>query len=194
MTKKELLKYAGKLVVLYPKDKSKGNQCGCLVNIEDELKLLKDSTTIPLKIDPSTIERVEIAPKEEEQEIISIDKNMKKKFLQAINRHGDIRTMNFFLGYPPKWVSVKTEELCEAIFKDVEELEEKKNATEMPREAYEKRLNEANETVSKLLNNKRIYENEIDRLQEVIVSQALKIVELKKETAEWVGKDEKTKI
>lgn len=190
MTKKELLKYAGKLVVLYPKDKSKGNQCGCLVNIEDELKLLKDSTTIPLKIDPSTIERVEIAPKEEEHENIPIDKNMKKQFLQAINRHGSIRTMDFFLGYPPKWVSVKTEDLCQAILKDVEELEEKKNENGMPIEAYEKRLNEANE----LLNNKRIYENAIDRLQEVIVSQALKIVELKKETAEWVGKDEKTKI
>jgi len=110
--------------------------------------------------------------KEEEHEIYSIDNNMKKKFLEAVNEHGTIRTMKFFVGYPPRWVSVKTEDLCQAILKDVEELEEK------PIEAYEKRLTESNETVSRLLKTNKDYENTIDKLQQVIVAQATQLLDV----------------
>lgn len=108
-----------------------------------------------------------------EEELYSIDNNMKKKFLEAVNEHSTIRTMKFFVGYPPRWVSINTEDLCQAILKDVEELEEKKNEEE-----YEKQLKESNETVSSLLKTNKDYENTIDKLQQVIVAQATQLLDV----------------
>ena len=61
----------------------------------------------------------------------------------------------------------------------MEELEQKKNETAMPIEEYEKRLTESNETISRLLKENKDYENTINKLQKVIVAQALRI-ELRK--------------
>ncbi len=109
----------------------------------------------------------------------NITTDMKKEFLNAqIKSDMMIRTMCFMVGYPPKETLISANDLYQAILKDVEELEEKKNETSMPREAYEMRLKESNETVCELLESNNDYQQKLDKLQRVIVAQAIQLVDV----------------
>ena len=110
---------------------------------------------------------------------VNITIDMEKEFLKAqIKNNGMIGKMAFYTGYPEKEIIINSKDLFKAILKDVEELEEKKNENAMPIEAYEKRLNEANETISSLLKENKDCENIIDKLQQVIVAQSIQLLDV----------------
>lgn len=107
-----------------------------------------------------------------EKTTITID--MEKEFLKAqIKNDGMVSKMAFTC----EGILLPAKDLYKAMLIDLEELEEKKNEDAMPIEAYEKRLTESNETISRLLKENKNYENTIDKLQQVIVAQATQLLD-----------------